>query len=214
MKSSSRRGENEWIRDIQCDCWETVRPTWNLSLWLYLMVTYFLQLCSAETVCTRQRHRMDLIMVLILPNEYTKKRGTESEQYLWASKCEWLWKSSWIRREQSSLETYLLNIFHPFSRGVGNESSTWPLWCLQVTAWPVSYTLYEDTEKQDVKISIVNRFLSQTVALSPSTERSFSGFRSIGSGLWQRLSGQGPVTSLLPQPLPWWEVAWESRVCE
>ena len=92
MKSSSGRGENEWIRDIQCDCWETVRPTWNLWLWLYLMVTYFLQLCSAETVCTRQRHRMDLIMVLILPNEYTKKRGTESEQYLWASKCEWLWK--------------------------------------------------------------------------------------------------------------------------
>ena len=71
------------LGDIQCDCWETVRPTWNLWLWLYLMVTHFFQLCSAETVQTRQRHRMDLIMVLILPNECTKKRGTDEWTFLW-----------------------------------------------------------------------------------------------------------------------------------
>ena len=47
----------------------------------------------------------------------------------------------------------------------------------------LSCTLYEDTEKQDVKISIVSRLLSQAVALPPTTEPSFQGFRSTGSGL-------------------------------
>ena len=43
----------------------------------------------------------------------------------------------------------------------------------------LSCTLYEDTEKQDVKISIVSRLLNQP----PTTEPSFQGFRSTESGL-------------------------------
>lgn len=77
----------------------------------------------------------------------------------------------------------------------------------------LSWTPYEDIEKQDAKISVVNKLLNQPVALPPSTEPSFQEFRSTESGLWQRLLGHGPVTSLLPQPLPWWEVARETKSC-
>ncbi|XP_059945625.1 uncharacterized protein C1orf50 homolog isoform X1 [Mesoplodon densirostris] len=42
----------------------------------------------------------------------------------------------------------------------------------------LSWTPYEDAEKQDAKISIVNKLLSQPVALPPSTEPSFQGFTS------------------------------------
>ncbi|KAM9109960.1 uncharacterized protein C1orf50 homolog isoform 2-T2 [Megaptera novaeangliae] len=47
----------------------------------------------------------------------------------------------------------------------------------------LSWTPYEDAEKQDAKISIVNKLLSQPVALPSSTERSFQGFTSTESGL-------------------------------
>ena len=50
-----------------------------------------------------------------------KREEQKSERYLWASKCEWLWKSSWIRREKSSLETYLLNIFPSFLQRSGER---------------------------------------------------------------------------------------------
>ena len=50
-----------------------------------------------------------------------KGEEQKSERYLWASKCEWLWKSSWIRREKSSLETYLLNIFPSFLQRSGER---------------------------------------------------------------------------------------------
>lgn len=111
MKSSSRRRESEWTRDIWCDCWATIRPTWNLRLWLYLMVSYFLQLCLAATVHARQRHRVGLIRVSVLLNEYTKmKEGQKSEWYMRASEYEWPWNSGWIRREKRSLRTCLLNM--------------------------------------------------------------------------------------------------------
>ncbi|XP_057563549.1 uncharacterized protein C1orf50 homolog isoform X3 [Hippopotamus amphibius kiboko] len=47
----------------------------------------------------------------------------------------------------------------------------------------LSWTLYEDIEKQDANISIVNKLLSQPVALPPSTEPSFQGFTSTEGGL-------------------------------
>ncbi|XP_010958062.2 uncharacterized protein C1orf50 homolog isoform X2 [Camelus dromedarius] len=47
----------------------------------------------------------------------------------------------------------------------------------------LSWTPYEDIEKQDAKISIVNKLLSQPVALPSSTEPSFQGFSSTESGL-------------------------------
>ncbi|XP_007164707.2 uncharacterized protein C1orf50 homolog isoform X2 [Balaenoptera acutorostrata] len=47
----------------------------------------------------------------------------------------------------------------------------------------LSWTPYEDAEKQDAKISIVNKLLSQPVALPSSTEPSFQGFTSTESGL-------------------------------
>uniref|UniRef100_A0A8D1KPX7 Uncharacterized protein n=1 Tax=Sus scrofa TaxID=9823 RepID=A0A8D1KPX7_PIG len=46
----------------------------------------------------------------------------------------------------------------------------------------LSWTPYEDIEKQDAKVSIVNKLLSQPAALPPSTEPSFQGFISTGSG--------------------------------
>lgn len=46
----------------------------------------------------------------------------------------------------------------------------------------LSWTPYEDIEKQDAKVSIVNKLLSQPAALPPSTEPSFQGFTSTGSG--------------------------------
>ncbi|XP_055274523.1 uncharacterized protein C1orf50 homolog [Moschus berezovskii] len=46
----------------------------------------------------------------------------------------------------------------------------------------LSWTPYEDIEKQDAKISVVNKLLNQPVALSPNTEPSFLGFRSTKSG--------------------------------
>uniref|UniRef100_A0A8C2NCS3 DUF2452 domain-containing protein n=1 Tax=Capra hircus TaxID=9925 RepID=A0A8C2NCS3_CAPHI len=47
----------------------------------------------------------------------------------------------------------------------------------------LSWTPYEDIEKQDAKISVVNKLLNQPVALPPSTEPNFQGFRSTESGL-------------------------------
>nr|XP_030723041.1 uncharacterized protein C1orf50 homolog isoform X2 [Globicephala melas] len=47
----------------------------------------------------------------------------------------------------------------------------------------LSWTPYEDAEKQDARISIVTKLLSQPVALPPSTEPSIQGFTSTESGL-------------------------------
>ncbi|XP_007110116.1 uncharacterized protein C1orf50 homolog isoform X1 [Physeter macrocephalus] len=47
----------------------------------------------------------------------------------------------------------------------------------------LSWAPYENAEKQDAKISIVNKLPSQPVALPPSAEPSFRGFTSTESGL-------------------------------
>lgn len=78
----------------------------------------------------------------------------------------------------------------------------------------LSWTPFEDIEKQDAKISIVDKLLSQPMALPPTPDLNFQGLPQWKWTLTNSSHGKDLSPPCCPHSLPWWEVAGELRMCK